>query len=102
MTLKTTKWDTAEYLQTDEDQLHYLQACFEEAGTDAKFIAKALGNVGRVNGISALNKQVGLTTREGLYKSLSGDSDPRFSTVLKVLHALGYKLQVVPIQKETT
>ncbi len=45
-------WDSAEYLQTEEQIAAYLDACFEEAGDDAAFIAKALGNVARARGMS--------------------------------------------------
>jgi len=37
-----------------------------------------------------LAKATGLT-REGLYKALSKDGNPRLDTVLKVMHALGLK-----------
>lgn len=39
--LIATKWDSAEYLEREEDIQAYLQACIEEAGDDAAFIAKA-------------------------------------------------------------
>ena len=45
--IKLKKWDSAEHLKTDEDMAHYLEACLEEAGDDAAFIAKALGNIAR-------------------------------------------------------
>jgi probable addiction module antidote protein len=32
--------------------------------------------------------------REGLYKSLSGKSNPSFATILKILSALGLRLHV--------
>ena len=32
MAMKTTRWDSAEYLKTDEDIQLYLEACIEEAG----------------------------------------------------------------------
>lgn len=90
------KWDSAEHLKTDEDIALYLEACFEEAGDDAAFIAKALGNVARAKGMSQLARDTGLG-RESLYKALSGDGNPSFATVLKVMHALGLKLQPQPI-----
>jgi hypothetical protein len=34
--------------------------------------------------------------RESLYKDLSNEGNPEFATVLKVLQALGLRLQVVP------
>ena len=42
MAVNTTRWDSAEYLKTEEDVLLYLEACLEEAGDDPAFIAHAL------------------------------------------------------------
>ena len=92
---KLRKWDSAEHLKTDEDIALYLEACFEEAGDDAAFIAKALGNAARAKGMSQLARDTGLG-RESLYKALSGDGNPSFATVLKVMHALGLRLQPQP------
>ncbi len=89
------KWDSAEHLKTDEDVAFYLQACFEEAGNDAAFIAKALGNIARARGMSQVAHDTGLG-RESLYKALSGDGNPSFATVLKVINALGLRLHPVP------
>ena len=91
-TIKLRKWDSAEYLKTEEDMVLYLEACMEEAGDDAAFIAKALGNIARAKGMSQLAKDTGLG-RESLYKALSGEGNPSFGTVLKVMRALGIKLQ---------
>ncbi len=95
-TIKTRRWDSAEYLQTEEQIAAYLDACFEEAGDDAAFIAKALGNVARARGMSQLARDTGLG-REGLYKALSGEGNPSFATVLKVAKALGVRFQAVTI-----
>ena len=92
-TLKLRKWDSAEHLKTDEDMAAYLGACLEEAGDDAAFIAKALGNIARAKGMTQLSKDTGLG-RESLYKALSGEGNPSFATILKVTHALGLKFQV--------
>jgi probable addiction module antidote protein len=93
MTLKLRKWDSVEYLKTEEDMALYLEACIEEAGDNAAFIAKALGTIARARGMSQLAKDTGLG-RESLYKALSGDGNPSFATILKVTHALGFKLHV--------
>lgn len=53
-TIKLRKWDSAEHLKTDEDIVLYLEACLEEAGDDAAFIAKALGTIARAKGMSQL------------------------------------------------
>jgi len=69
------KWDSAEHLKTEEDMALYLEACFQEAGDDALFIAKALGNIARAKGMSQLSRDTGLG-RESLYKALSGEGNP--------------------------
>lgn len=99
MTLKLRKWDSAEYLKTEEDMVLYLEACMEEAGDDAAFIAKALGTIARARGMSQLAKDTGLG-RESLYKALSGEGNPSFATILKVTHALVFKLLVHEQRKD--
>ena len=93
--IKLRKWDSAEYLKTDEDMVLYLEACLEEAGDDAAFIAKALGTIARAKGMTQLAKETGLG-RESLYKALSGEGNPSFATILKVTTALGIKLHAQP------
>ena len=90
-TIALHKWDSAEHLQTDEDMALYLEACLEEAGDDAAFIAKALGTIARAKGMTQLARDTGLG-RESLYKALSGEGNPSFATILKVVRALGIKL----------
>ena len=99
--LKLRKWDSAEHLKTDEDMALYLEACFQEAGDDALFIAKALGNIARAKGMSQLSRDTGLG-RESLYKALSGEGNPSFATILKVTTALGIKLHAQSIQTAIT
>ena len=91
--VKLKKWDTVEHLQTEEDIALYLEACIEEAGDDAAFVAKALGNIARARGMTQLAKDTGLG-RESLYKALSGNGNPSFATILKVAHALGLDFKV--------
>lgn len=95
MALKTTPYDSAQYLRTEEERAAYLATCMEEAPGDAAFIAHALGVVARSRNMSQLARDTGLT-REGLYKALSDSGNPSFDTVLKVVHALGYRLTVTP------
>ena len=89
--MKLKKWDSAEHLKTDEDMVAYFEACLEEAGDDPRFLAKALGIIARARGMSQLARDTGIS-REGLYKALSGEGNPEFATVLKVIKALGLKL----------
>ena len=89
--IQLRKWDSAEHLKTEEDMVLYLQACMEEAGDDAAFIAAALGDIARAKSMTQLAKDTGMG-RESLYKALSGEGNPSFGTILKVMHALGIKL----------
>ncbi len=96
MSINTTRWDSAEYLKTKEDMQLYLEACIEESGDDPSFIIHALGVIARAKNMSQLARDTGLT-REGLYKALSPEGNPTFSTVSKVAKALGFKLFVKPV-----
>lgn len=96
MTLPTTRWDSAEYLENDEDVRLYLEACLEEAGDDPAFIVHVLGVIARARNMSQLARDTGLT-REGLYKALSSGGNPSFFTVAKVAKALGLQLTIQPI-----
>jgi len=100
MTLKTTPWDSADYLKTEEDRAAYLEACLDEAPDDPAFITQALGAVARSRNMSQLARNTGLT-REGLYKAFSKQGNPSFGTVLKVVNALGYRLAPVSEKKAT-
>ena len=88
---KTTAYDVAEHLCTPEEMAAYLDAWLEDAPDDAPGIAKALGNIARAKGMTQVAKDAGLS-RESLYRALSADGNPSFSTVLKVARALGVKL----------
>ena len=70
-TIPLHKWDSAEHLQTEADMALYLQTCFDEAGDDAAFIAKALGTIARAGGMSEIAAMEGIR-REALYKALRG------------------------------
>jgi probable addiction module antidote protein len=63
----------------------------EEAGDDPAFIAKALGTIARARGMTQVARDAGLS-RESLYRALSGEGNPDFGTILKVVKALGLKL----------
>jgi hypothetical protein len=91
MKTTTTPYDVAEHLRTPEDMAVYLEACIEEADGDAAFIAKALGDIARSQGMTQVARDSGLS-RESLYKALSGERSPSFDTILKVVSALGLKL----------
>jgi len=91
MTEKFTRWDPVDSLKTGEDMALYLDACLDEDPGDGTLVRAALNDVARARGMSQLAKDTGIT-REGLYKALSPSGNPEFSTVLKVIKALGLKL----------
>ncbi len=93
--ITTTLWDASEHLETDEDMVMYLEAAFEDG--DPALITAALGDIARAKGMSQIAENTGLG-RTSLYKALSPEGHPDFATVLKVIHALGMKLQATSIK----
>ena len=91
----TTRYDVAEHLRTPEEMAAYLEATLEEAKGDAALIAKALGDIARAKGMAQVARDAGLS-RESLYKALSGERNPDFDTILRVLEALGLELHAQP------
>ena len=89
--MKTTNWDTAEFLETKEDVMAYLDAAVAE--NDIQLLLKAVWNIARSKGMAQIAKELNLR-REGLYDSLSPKGNPSFSTVAKVLDNLGFRLSV--------
>jgi probable addiction module antidote protein len=57
---KTTTWDSAEHLRTDEEMAAYLDACLEEAGDDPRFIVHAFGVIARARGMSQFVRETGV------------------------------------------
>jgi probable addiction module antidote protein len=91
MTENFSRYDAADYLKTEEDMALYLDACIEEDPGDGSLIRTALGSIARAKGMSQLARDTGIS-REGLYRALSAEGNPEFSTVMKVIRALGVKL----------
>lgn len=91
MPIKTTRFDAAEYLDTIEAQAEYLAAAFETG--DEEYIKNAMATVARARGMTEIAKAADVT-RQALYKGLSEAGDPKLSTVLGVMKALGMKVTV--------
>lgn len=89
------RYDSADYLKTEEDIAAYLEAVMDESGDDPAYIARALGVVARARNMTALAREVGMS-RVGLSKALSGEGNPTLSTVMKVAKALGLKVSIQP------
>ena len=83
-------WDPAEHLETEEDMVAYLNVALDEG--DLGLIMATLGDIARAQRMAVVAQHTGLG-RESLYKSLSANGNPEFATVLKVVRALGLRLQ---------
>ncbi len=89
MSIKTQPFDEAKYMIDPADQADLLTDALDSG--DATYITNALGIIARARGMTQVARDAGVT-REGLYKALSGDGDPRLTTLLGVMKALGIKL----------
>jgi probable addiction module antidote protein len=91
MKIQTSLFDPAAYLDDSDAIAGYLSEAMKSG--DAAFVADALGVVARAKGMSGIADKAGLS-RESLYRALSSKGNPEFSTVLGVLNALGFRLEV--------
>jgi len=92
-TVRTTAWDPAERLETEEQIAAYLEDIF--ASGDPALMVAAIGDVARARGMSKIADDAG-RGRESLYKSLSQGGNPSFETVIRVLASLGFGLRPSP------
>lgn len=89
--METSKFDIADYLDSDEMIVEYLNAALEDGDENA--IIVAIGNIAKAIGMTKIAERTGLS-RPSLYKALSEGSKPQFSTILKVLRAIGGNIQI--------
>jgi probable addiction module antidote protein len=90
--MKTSKYNISDYLKTDAQVKEYLNASF--ATGDSKLIARALGDVARIKGMSKIAKTANLD-RSSLYGSFCEQGDPKLSTVTKLIETFGYSVSIV-------
>lgn len=91
--VKTTSFDSADYLNSSEDIAAYLCAYLEDATPEE--LRNALATVARSHGISDLARRSGVS-RPGIYKALGEDGNPSFETIRSILGAMGLKLTIEP------
>ncbi len=91
MAIETTPWDSAELLDTPEAVAAYIEAAFEDG--DPTLISHALTAATRAKGMARLARESGVTP-EALHKALAANGDPKLSTFLSVLKALGLRIAV--------
>jgi probable addiction module antidote protein len=95
MKAKTRRFDAADYLNSEERQAAYIAMALESG--DAAFVRDALGIVARARGMAQIAKGAGLN-RESLYKALGDTGNPEFSTVMRIVRALGLTLSARPAE----
>ncbi len=89
MVLRVTKYDPAEDLGNSHDQAELIAEAFETG--DPAFIKAALNTVARAQNMSQIAEKAGIS-RQALYKALSQDGDPKLSTLLGVIKAMGIQI----------
>lgn len=90
--MKTQPFDMAALLDSDAAISEYFSQVLADG--DSEEVIRALGHIARARGMAKVAADSGLG-RESLYKALSPGAKPRFATVLKVMRALGLRLQTV-------
>jgi probable addiction module antidote protein len=94
--LGLVEFDPAEYITSDEAAAAYITQALET--NDAAVFAAAVGDVARARGMAEIARASGLA-REGLYKALRPNSQPRMETITRVLSAMNVRLkaEVIPV-----
>ncbi len=92
--METSKFDIADYLDSNEMIAEYLNSVLEEGDNDDVIIA--LGHIAKAIGMTKIAEETGMS-RPSLYKALSNGAKPQFSTIMKVLKAVGGQIRVNPI-----
>ena len=87
------RWNMSDYIESPEDARFHLEAAIEEDPGDGSLIRSVLSAIARSQSMSTLARDTGLN-RGNLYKALSENGNPSFTTVLKVIRALNLKLRV--------
>lgn len=92
--METSKFDIADYLDSNEMIAEYLNTVLEEG--DSADVINAIGHIAKAIGMTKIAEETGLS-RPSLYKALSDGAKPQFASILKVLKAIGGQIQVSPM-----
>lgn len=91
MKVTTREFNPFDYMETQAEIIEYLQECMQE--DDPSIFINALGHLAKRHGMSNIAKQTGLS-RESMYRSLNGTTQPKWDTVFKVMKCLNVRLDV--------
>lgn len=92
--METSKFDIADYLDSNEMIAEYLNAVLAEG--DSSDVVIAIGHIAKSIGMTKIAEETGLS-RPSLYKALSEGAKPQFETIMKVLKAIGGQININPI-----
>ena len=92
--METSRFDIADYLDSNEMIAEYLNSVLEEGDNDD--IITALRHIAKAIGMTKIAEETGMS-RPSLYKALSDGAKPQFSTIMKVLKAVGGQIRINPI-----
>jgi len=89
MKTETSPWNPFDYLESQDEMDQYLADAFLDE--DPRVFLVALGFLAKKQGMGKVAKLAGVN-RESLYKSLSGEGNPGYATIAKVIRALGIRM----------
>ena len=92
--METSKFDIADYLDSNEMIVEYHNSVLEEG--DNSDVITAIGHIAKSIGMTKIAEETGLS-RPSLYKALSEGAKPQFETIMKVLKAIGGQIRINPI-----
>ncbi|NRB81526.1 MAG: putative addiction module antidote protein [Saccharospirillaceae bacterium] len=88
---KTTAFNPFDYMDSQDEINAFLRECL--ADDDPNVFVSALGHLVKKHGVTDVAEVTGLS-RESLYKTFNGNTQPKWSTIFKVTNAIGLHLAV--------
>lgn len=92
--MEPSKFEISDYLDSNEMIAEYLNEVLENGNEND--LVKAIGHVAKAIGMTKIAERTGMS-RPSLYKALSDGAKPQFSTIIKVLKAIGGQVSVNPL-----
>lgn len=93
---KKKRFEASRFLDSPETIAAFLAEAMK--ANDAQTLMHALGEVAKAKGVNQFAQDAGVN-RESLYKTLKGGEKTRFTTIQKLMVALGVELTVRPLEK---
>lgn len=104
MAKKTRKYEQSlvQSLKNPAEAAAYLNAHLEGDDDESEeLFLMALSDIAKAYGMSEISEHTGLG-RESLYKTLSTNGNPKFSTLKSLLDAIGLRLNVIEKEKKAS